>query len=193
MVFPAAEGLKSWHFLKPCASLWKNPAHFDWMTFASPEFWRSAAGLEPRRIDNWWTPSRRSSIPSAAAHFQSGANCGRESKPGGWRNGFATAAPGRSSSIRQRRIDRTATTVPVGLTLQCEACVPAGQSPNIRVSAVAVNDLVSPLSRTGHAQGADIRSLESVVQGFEERATRLEADIKDAQKRAVELETISRH
>ena len=57
------------------------------------------------------------------------------------------------------------------------------------MSAVAVNDLVSPLSRTGHAQGADIRSLESVVQGFEERATRLEADIKDAQKRAVELET----
>jgi|SRR5450631_4036067 predicted nucleic acid-binding Zn-ribbon protein len=33
-----------------------------------------------------------------------------------------------------------------------------------------------------------IRSLESVVQGFEERAARLEADIKDAQKRAAELE-----
>ena len=33
-----------------------------------------------------------------------------------------------------------------------------------------------------------IRSLESVVQGFEERAGRLEADIKDSQKRAVELE-----
>jgi N12 class adenine-specific DNA methylase/SAM-dependent methyltransferase len=33
-----------------------------------------------------------------------------------------------------------------------------------------------------------IRSLESVVQGFEERAARLEADIKDSQKRAVELE-----
>ena len=34
-----------------------------------------------------------------------------------------------------------------------------------------------------------IRSLESVVQGFEERATRLEADIKDSQKRATELES----
>jgi len=34
-----------------------------------------------------------------------------------------------------------------------------------------------------------IRSLESEVQSFEERATRLEADIKDAQKRAAELET----
>jgi len=33
-----------------------------------------------------------------------------------------------------------------------------------------------------------IRSLESMVQGFEERAARLEADIKDSQKRAVELE-----
>ena len=33
-----------------------------------------------------------------------------------------------------------------------------------------------------------IRSLESVVQGFEERTTRLEADIKDSQKRATELE-----
>ena len=33
-----------------------------------------------------------------------------------------------------------------------------------------------------------IRSLESVVQGFEERAGRLEADIKDSQKRGVELE-----
>jgi hypothetical protein len=32
------------------------------------------------------------------------------------------------------------------------------------------------------------RSLESVVQGFEERATRLESDIKDSQKRATELE-----
>jgi hypothetical protein len=34
-----------------------------------------------------------------------------------------------------------------------------------------------------------IRSLESEVQGFEGRAARLEADIKDSQKRAVELET----
>jgi hypothetical protein len=33
-----------------------------------------------------------------------------------------------------------------------------------------------------------IRSLESTVQGFEERAARLEADIKDSQKRAGELE-----
>ena len=33
-----------------------------------------------------------------------------------------------------------------------------------------------------------IRSLESMVQGFEERAVKLEADIKDSQKRAVELE-----
>jgi hypothetical protein len=33
-----------------------------------------------------------------------------------------------------------------------------------------------------------IRSLESVVQGFEERAARLEADIRDSQKRATELE-----
>lgn len=33
-----------------------------------------------------------------------------------------------------------------------------------------------------------IRSLESVVQGFEERATRLESDIKDSRKRATELE-----
>jgi hypothetical protein len=33
-----------------------------------------------------------------------------------------------------------------------------------------------------------IRSLESVVQGFEERAVRLESDIKDSQKRAGELE-----
>src|ERR1017187_5559131 len=33
-----------------------------------------------------------------------------------------------------------------------------------------------------------IRSLESVVQGFEERATRLESDIKDSQKSASELE-----
>ena len=33
-----------------------------------------------------------------------------------------------------------------------------------------------------------IRSLESTVQGFEERAARLEADIKDSQKRGVELE-----
>jgi predicted nucleic acid-binding Zn-ribbon protein len=33
-----------------------------------------------------------------------------------------------------------------------------------------------------------IRSLESSVQGFEERAGRLEADIKDSQKRATELE-----
>jgi hypothetical protein len=34
-----------------------------------------------------------------------------------------------------------------------------------------------------------IRSLESVAQGFEERMTRLELDIKDSQKRASELET----
>ncbi|HUZ07486.1 MAG TPA: DEAD/DEAH box helicase family protein [Candidatus Paceibacterota bacterium] len=33
-----------------------------------------------------------------------------------------------------------------------------------------------------------IRSLESTVQGFEERATRLETDIKESQKRAAELE-----
>jgi N12 class adenine-specific DNA methylase/SAM-dependent methyltransferase len=33
-----------------------------------------------------------------------------------------------------------------------------------------------------------IRSLESTVQGFEERATRMESDIKDSQKRATELE-----
>ena len=33
-----------------------------------------------------------------------------------------------------------------------------------------------------------IRSLESTVQGFEERAARLESDIKDSQKRAIELE-----
>ena len=33
-----------------------------------------------------------------------------------------------------------------------------------------------------------IRSLESTVQGFEERAARLESDIKDSQKRGVELE-----
>lgn len=33
-----------------------------------------------------------------------------------------------------------------------------------------------------------IRSLESSVQGFAERAARLESDIKDSQKRAVELE-----
>jgi N12 class adenine-specific DNA methylase len=33
-----------------------------------------------------------------------------------------------------------------------------------------------------------IRSLESIVQGFEEHATRLESDIRDSQKRAVELE-----
>jgi hypothetical protein len=36
--------------------------------------------------------------------------------------------------------------------------------------------------------GATIRSLESVVQGFEERAARMESDIKDSQKRATELE-----
>ncbi len=34
-----------------------------------------------------------------------------------------------------------------------------------------------------------IRSLEGTVQGFEERAAKLEADIKDSQKRAGELET----
>jgi hypothetical protein len=34
-----------------------------------------------------------------------------------------------------------------------------------------------------------IRSLESIVQGFEERAVQLEKDIKDSQKRAMELET----
>ena len=34
-----------------------------------------------------------------------------------------------------------------------------------------------------------IRSLEATVQGFEERAVRLEADIKDSQKRATEFET----
>ena len=34
-----------------------------------------------------------------------------------------------------------------------------------------------------------IRSLEATVQGFEERATKLESDIKDSQKRAGELET----
>ena len=33
-----------------------------------------------------------------------------------------------------------------------------------------------------------IRSLESVVQGFEERAGKLDSDIKDSQKRATELE-----
>jgi predicted nucleic acid-binding Zn-ribbon protein len=33
-----------------------------------------------------------------------------------------------------------------------------------------------------------IRSLESTVQGFEERVGRLESDIKDSQKRATELE-----
>jgi hypothetical protein len=33
-----------------------------------------------------------------------------------------------------------------------------------------------------------IRSLESVVQGFEERAGRLDTDIRDSQKRGVELE-----
>ena len=33
-----------------------------------------------------------------------------------------------------------------------------------------------------------IRSLESVVQGFAERAARMESDIKDSQKRATELE-----
>ena len=33
-----------------------------------------------------------------------------------------------------------------------------------------------------------IRSLESTVQGFEERAARLESDIKDSQKRGIELE-----
>jgi hypothetical protein len=34
-----------------------------------------------------------------------------------------------------------------------------------------------------------IRSLESIVQGFEERATRLESDIRDSQKRAKEFES----
>jgi hypothetical protein len=34
-----------------------------------------------------------------------------------------------------------------------------------------------------------IRSLESIVQGFEERTARLESDIQDSQKRAKELET----
>jgi predicted nucleic acid-binding Zn-ribbon protein len=34
-----------------------------------------------------------------------------------------------------------------------------------------------------------IRSLEATVQGFEERATKLETDIADAQKRTKELET----
>jgi hypothetical protein len=34
-----------------------------------------------------------------------------------------------------------------------------------------------------------IRSLESIVQGFEERAARLESDIQDSQKRAKELES----
>ena len=34
-----------------------------------------------------------------------------------------------------------------------------------------------------------IRSLEAIVQGFEERASKLESDIKDSQKRAGELET----
>ena len=34
-----------------------------------------------------------------------------------------------------------------------------------------------------------IRSLEAMVQGFEERGAKLEADIKDSQKRAGELET----
>ena len=41
---------------------------------------------------------------------------------------------------------------------------------------------------TDTAQGT-IRSLETTVQGFEERATRLEADIADAQKRGKELES----
>ncbi|MCI0748779.1 MAG: DEAD/DEAH box helicase family protein [Verrucomicrobia subdivision 3 bacterium] len=41
---------------------------------------------------------------------------------------------------------------------------------------------------TDTAQGT-IRSLEATVQGFEERAARLEADIADAQKRGQELET----
>ena len=41
-----------------------------------------------------------------------------------------------------------------------------------------------------NAEGlAGIRSLESTVQGFEERTTRLESDIKDSQKRAGEFET----
>jgi hypothetical protein len=34
-----------------------------------------------------------------------------------------------------------------------------------------------------------IRSLEATVQGFEERAAKLEADIKDSQKRTGELDT----
>jgi len=34
-----------------------------------------------------------------------------------------------------------------------------------------------------------IRSLESIVQGFEERGARLESDIQDSQKRAKELES----
>ena len=41
---------------------------------------------------------------------------------------------------------------------------------------------------TDTAQGT-IRSLEATVQGFEERATRLETDIADAQKRTEGLET----
>jgi hypothetical protein len=41
---------------------------------------------------------------------------------------------------------------------------------------------------TDTAQGT-IRSLEATVQGFEERAAKLEADIADAQKRAKELES----
>jgi hypothetical protein len=45
-----------------------------------------------------------------------------------------------------------------------------------------VTALVSPTPRLA------IRSLESVVQGFEERTTRLESDIKDSQKRSGELE-----
>jgi predicted nucleic acid-binding Zn-ribbon protein len=41
---------------------------------------------------------------------------------------------------------------------------------------------------TDTAQGT-IRSLEANIQGFEERATKLEYDIADASKRAKELET----
>jgi hypothetical protein len=56
------------------------------------------------------------------------------------------------------------------------------------ISELVLRGLNSYSTRVTDTALGTIRSLESVAQGFEERVTRLESEIRDSQKRAVDLE-----
>jgi hypothetical protein len=95
---------------------------------------------------------------------------------------------GIAGELLLRRADKIKTRFGEDIRLGCFAGFDLSIRASFTTAELIVRGKNSYSTRVTDTALGTIRSLESVVQGFEERAARLETDIRDSRKRGVELE-----